>query len=593
MTLEAKNPIEHLNGKNKRMDQFMELPLWFHLTPPHGWMNDPCAPGYDPETKLYHIFYQWNPKGIEWGNMSWGHSVSKDLVHWDRVGDRPALKPTSEYDREGVFTGCFHASGMHQEKDQLTTFYTSVNKLPLKFNIPYHFGQESLSYATSTDQGKTWTKGFDNPILSGPPKSIKEMTGWRDPYVQKWESFDKARGVSTDSLYGIISGGSKGVEPNSYIYEIDGNDLSKWNYLGPLVTSLGLNFRPSKKWSGDFGVNWEVTNFMTLKDGTTSQEFLILGAEGGAQRDHLVDMVLPDGLQERTARWGLWMSGDLVKTGDNVQLQYKYGGILDHGVYYAANSFHDPVNNRRVVWGWIPEEDIPVRHLEKRGFNGCMGIMRELFLLTIPNVTGTLRTPLDQLPTIQVIPNDNGTNTLHTLGIRPLREYDNLHGRPVYTSDNLALPAPDFALYETSVQSKRWVLESTIKVKAGCKSVGVVFRHNKEKTVFSSILFDPLEEEIAVNRAQSNNDDTISKCQEKGPHTLFHTDNNSVKSQEKLKLSIFCDDFVVEVFANDRFALSTMIYTDDALGISLMAAGELGSAVFERTTIWEMSHGIF
>lgn len=524
--------------------------------------------------------------------MSWGHSVSKDLIHWERVGDGPALEPTTEYDREGVFTGCFYPRGVRQEKNQLTAFYTSVSELPLKFNIPYHYGQESLSCAVSTDQGKTWTKRSDNPILKGAPKSIKEMTGWRDPYVQTWASFDTARGVVTESLYGIISGGSKGVEPNSYMYEIDVNDLSKWNYLGPLVTSLGINFRPSKKWSGDFGVNWEVTNFMTLEDGVTSKEFLILGAEGGAPRDHLMGTVLPEGLQERTARWGLWMSGDLVKTGDNVQLEYKYGGILDHGVYYAANSFHDPVHNRRIVWGWIPEEDVPVGHLEKRGFNGCLGILRELFLVTIPHVVGTLRTPLDQLPTVQCVPNENGTNTIHTLGIRPLKEYDSLRDdEPSFTVKNLALPAPDTAFYETSVRSKRWVMEAVIDVKAGCNSVGVVIRHNKEKTVFSSILFDPLEEEINVNKVHSNKDQAISKPDEKGPHTLFQMDNGGVKTREKLKLSIFCDNFVLEVFANDRFALSTMVYTEDsgALGISLTAAGELGSAVFESTTIWKMN----
>jgi sucrose-6-phosphate hydrolase SacC (GH32 family) len=58
MTLEANKPDQHLNGNSERIEQSSELPLWYHFTPPHGWMNDPCAPGYDAETKLYHIFYQ-------------------------------------------------------------------------------------------------------------------------------------------------------------------------------------------------------------------------------------------------------------------------------------------------------------------------------------------------------------------------------------------------------------------------------------------------------------------------------------------------------------------------------------------------------
>lgn len=49
---------QHHDDRNEYIDQSSERPLWYHLTPPHGWINDPCAPGYDAETELYHIFYQ-------------------------------------------------------------------------------------------------------------------------------------------------------------------------------------------------------------------------------------------------------------------------------------------------------------------------------------------------------------------------------------------------------------------------------------------------------------------------------------------------------------------------------------------------------
>lgn len=45
-------------------------------------MNDPCAPGYDATTGTYRLFYQWNPHSVNWGDISWGALVSKDLVHW-------------------------------------------------------------------------------------------------------------------------------------------------------------------------------------------------------------------------------------------------------------------------------------------------------------------------------------------------------------------------------------------------------------------------------------------------------------------------------------------------------------------------------
>lgn len=45
-------------------------------------MNDPCAPGYDAKTGLYHLFYQWSPHTHKWDRISWGHATSKDLLHW-------------------------------------------------------------------------------------------------------------------------------------------------------------------------------------------------------------------------------------------------------------------------------------------------------------------------------------------------------------------------------------------------------------------------------------------------------------------------------------------------------------------------------
>jgi len=93
-----------------------------HFVPEYGWMNDPN--GLVCENGVYHLFYQWNPYGIIWGNMHWGHAVSKDLIAWEH---KPVALTPDEYGT--MFSGCGfqdkdNASGYG--KDALLFFYTSA-----------------------------------------------------------------------------------------------------------------------------------------------------------------------------------------------------------------------------------------------------------------------------------------------------------------------------------------------------------------------------------------------------------------------------------------------------------------------------------
>src|ERR1700733_5911286 len=70
---------------------FLRWRPMYHMIASNAWMNDPCAPGFDPATGLYHLSFQWNPRRniygkVAWGSITWGHATSKDLIHWTVSG---------------------------------------------------------------------------------------------------------------------------------------------------------------------------------------------------------------------------------------------------------------------------------------------------------------------------------------------------------------------------------------------------------------------------------------------------------------------------------------------------------------------------
>lgn len=113
----------------------------FHFTAPHGWLNDPNGLIY--HNGLWHLFYQHNPQGTEWGNMTWGHAVSTDLIHWEHWPS--ALEP---YKDGTIFSG----SAVSVE-GVLHAFYTFAGK---------PFDQR---LALSEDGGRTFTQYAWNPVL--------------------------------------------------------------------------------------------------------------------------------------------------------------------------------------------------------------------------------------------------------------------------------------------------------------------------------------------------------------------------------------------------------------------------------------------
>ena len=140
----------------------------YHHTPLYGWMNDPNGMFYMPSSPsgndgqagpadgVWHLYFQWNPYGSQWENMTWGHSTSKDLIHWE------AQPAALEMDWLGsIFSGSCVTNG-----DEVVAFYTSAG---------HH---QTQSMAVSKDGGRSFEKFSGNPILT-----TSEIPDFRDPNV--------------------------------------------------------------------------------------------------------------------------------------------------------------------------------------------------------------------------------------------------------------------------------------------------------------------------------------------------------------------------------------------------------------------------
>ncbi len=150
----------------------------FHFSSRCGWNNDPNGlVFYDGE---YHLFYQHNPYGWKWGNMHWGHAVSKDLIHWNELTD--ALFP----DKLGtMFSGTavidhHNSSGFQTGKEKVMVAAYTANGPEMQV--------QCIAY--SNDKGRTWTKYEGNPVI-GDRRAVVGSRNIRDPKVFRHEPTNK------------------------------------------------------------------------------------------------------------------------------------------------------------------------------------------------------------------------------------------------------------------------------------------------------------------------------------------------------------------------------------------------------------------
>lgn len=179
----------------------------YHHTPLYGWMNDPNGLVYkDGE---YHLYFQYNPYGSRWGNMHWGHSVSKDLVHWEHLDPAIARDTLGQIFSGSVVVDANNSAGYG--KDALIAFYTSASD--------EHGQIQCMAY--STDNGRTYTKYEKNPILT----PFDGLRDFRDPKVFWYEPAQK--------WYMIVS-----ADKNMRFYS--SADLKQWEYLSQFGEGYGV-----------------------------------------------------------------------------------------------------------------------------------------------------------------------------------------------------------------------------------------------------------------------------------------------------------------------------------------------------------------
>ena len=334
----------------------------FHLLPARNWMNDPNAPIYF--NGRYHMFYQYNPLGATWGNMSWNHAVSPDMLHWTH---EPLALTRTPGGPDAA--GCFSGSALvaeHSGRKRVYALYTGVVRDPQDETIPNEGLKESQCLAWSDDASLLhWTKQ-PQAVLPAPPDSFK-VAGFRDPSVWKQGYW----------FYMTVGSGIRQVGGCVLLYR--SNDLRRWDYMH-VLTAGTWGGKPTSNPVAD-GEMWECPDFFALDGG-----HVLIYSTGGKV---------------------YWRSGKL----DPVLLTFKSSkeGLLDLDAFYAPKTQLDAAG-RRILWGWIPERRSEVE-MRKAGWSGMMSLPRVMNL----DPDGTLR--LHFLPQTETLRTGSVSETAPCTGV--------------------------------------------------------------------------------------------------------------------------------------------------------------------------------
>ena len=208
----------------------------FHFTAKKNWLNDPNGLMY--YNGEYHLFFQHNPSGIDWGNMTWGHAVSPDMVHWEQLPH--AIEPDelgTIFSGSGVVDWNNTTGFQTGEESVLVVIYTSAGEFAPK-ETAY---TQSIAY--SNDMGRTWTKYENNPVLSNIAKGNRDPKVFWHSSTKKWvmalylESNDFALFGSSDlkswTKLSDVHLPDASECPDLFELPVDGDmDHTKWVFWG-------------------------------------------------------------------------------------------------------------------------------------------------------------------------------------------------------------------------------------------------------------------------------------------------------------------------------------------------------------------------
>ncbi|MEQ8675349.1 MAG: glycoside hydrolase family 32 protein [Aggregatilineales bacterium] len=287
----------------------------YHFLPPSNWMNDPN--GLIQWNGIYHLFFQYNPYGPLWGNMSWGHAISDDLIHWKHLP--LALEPTQGGpDEAGCFSGC-----AVDDHGVPTILYTSTSGDRNEI--------QTQSIATSQDNLITWTKHPSNPVLVDVPPELNQTIDFRDPFV--WNE--------GHTWFMVLGSRIKDIGGAVLLYR--SHDLIEWEYLNPLL--VGDDKRHDH--------TWECPNFFKIRN----KWVLIISTNTGSMAETV-----------------LYFVGNY----ENFRFTPEFQGVMDYGSLYAPLSFVDD-KDRRILFGWLREARSEVDQ-RLAGWSGAQSIPRVLGL---------------------------------------------------------------------------------------------------------------------------------------------------------------------------------------------------------------------